>query len=180
LWLGGLAQILHRHQVISLFLMKPVPTLHPLLPVTMSWVSLVISLIRRLRHVDNKSLLLQFCVTNQLGIFCVLLQSCTGTAESCLLPSCSILPSPVLFHAPFRTCPSQVGRQYISGSVIVIVIRDLLSGVFLGLEGLCENKATYVANFLPDKGPTSTPASFTYSSRNRQVTSQAIPSPEAT
>lgn len=28
----------------------------------------------------------QFCVTNQPGIFCILLQSCTGTAESCRLP----------------------------------------------------------------------------------------------
>lgn len=86
----------------------------------------------------------QFCMTNQLGIFCILLQSRTGTTESCRLPYLLNTPFTSHFYAPFRTCPSQVGRQYISGSVTVIVIGDLLPVFFLGLEGLCENKATYV------------------------------------
>lgn len=119
------------------FLMEPVPALHPLPPVTMSWVSLIISLIRRLRHVDNKSILLNSLCDESAGD---LLRTNHGQEppRAAAYHTCSIHPSPALFPCTFRTYPSQVGRQYISGSVIVIVTGDLLSGVFLGLERLCE------------------------------------------
>ena len=85
----------------------------------------------------------QFRVTNQLGIFYVLLQSCTGTAES-RLPSCSILPltSTISMHPSYLSEPS--GSPIYFWKCNCNRDRRLTVGGFSGPlgGGLCENKAT--------------------------------------